>query len=329
MMDTTIRLDELLGKGSSITDKQAKEAATLLLSLYSETQDESKAAEYLMKFNTKVCSPFFEAAVRDLDPETQIQPIHSAMCSTKAYIANVRYAATDRGFRLAAILIKNDLSIARNVLTRTIADAEKAGQFDEKVVNKFKEHVVKYCGSLEPIKALGEQPWSNPVDQRRFIRFIEQAVPGSDSSAAIGSASELLQIISSASKEAAVLFQSLSDNNGIIAALRKDVSDREARIADLQRRFDESQQTTRENEAHIADLSMRLKNSLQMDNISQSQELITLKSNLQNSLKVEYADYFISRDSECNPDTYGALIGSLARIFKTLRRYGIIIEKER
>ena len=94
----------------------------------------------------------------------------------------------------------------------------------------------------------------------------------------------------------------------------------------MRRKLDESQQLMRDNEARIDDLSGRLKNSLQMDNISQNQELITLKTNLQNSLKVEYADYIVSKDSECNPDTYGALIGSLSRIFKTLRRFGIVID---
>jgi uncharacterized coiled-coil protein SlyX len=150
----------------------------------------------------------------------------------------------------------------------------------------------------------------------------------------------LLKSLSSASKEAAILLKSLSDSNGTIALLRNDIESRDYRISELssvisernrdiaalQRNLEESQRTTRENESQIADLSERLKTSLQMDNISQNQELITLKTNLQNSLKVEYADYLSDNGSECNPDTYGALLGSLARIFKTLRRFGIIID---
>jgi chromosome segregation ATPase len=151
---------------------------------------------------------------------------------------------------------------------------------------------------------------------------------------------DLYKTLSSASKEAATLFQSLNDNNGTISMFRKDVASRDSQIAelsrilnennqiieDLQRKLNERHQEIRENEMRIDDLSERLKNSLQMDNISQNQELITLKTNLQNSLKLEYEDYLVSKDSECNPDTYGALIGSLTRIFKTLRRYGIIID---
>ena len=60
----------------------------------------------------------------------------------------------------------------------------------------------------------------------------------------------------------------------------------------------------------ITDLTERLKSSMQMDMISQSQELITLKADLANSLKLEYADY----------------LNSLTRIFRTLRRFGIMID---
>jgi uncharacterized coiled-coil protein SlyX len=158
--------------------------------------------------------------------------------------------------------------------------------------------------------------------------------------AAIDVAEELLKMLSSASREASVLLQSLSGSNGTIALLRNDVANRDARIVELsaavaernhdieemRRNISELQQSVHKSEAHNADLSERLKTSLQMDSITQNQELITLKNNLQNSLKVEYADYIANKDSEFNPDTYGALVGSLARIFKTLRRFGITID---
>ena len=151
---------------------------------------------------------------------------------------------------------------------------------------------------------------------------------------------DLYKTLTSASKEATVLLQSLNDSNGMVSLLRKDIESRDSRITeflatikeneliieDLQRKLDNRQQTILEKEASIDDLSGRLKNSLQMDSISQNQELITLKTNLQNSLKVEYSDYIASKDSECNADTYGAMLGSLARIFKTLRRFGIIVD---
>lgn len=379
-MDTIARLDELLGRASKISDRQAKEAAMLLLSLYSETQDSSRVADYLMKFKSTVCLFFFETAVKTLDPETQIQSIHSDICSTEAYKKNANHAATTRGFIISAVLIKNGVNIARAILMRTLVDVEKEGQFSDAVICNFKQNTVDYCGSLELIQALGEKTWNKPESRNRFLRFMEavnisnianispsksmndlavttasivpaipeplipskeqQAAPILANDATIRLTEELLRMLSSASKEAAELLESLSDSNGTISLLRKVVTNKDSRIAelsttigerdrtinDLQRKLNESQYLVRENEAHVADLSERLKNSLQMDNISQNQEMITLISNLKNSLKVEYADYLVSKDSECNPDTYGALIGSLTRIFKTLRRFGITME---
>jgi len=374
-----MRLDELLGRASKLTDAQAKEAATLLLSFYTEKQEKTNVADCLMKFKSTVCLFFFEAAITTLDPETQIQSLHLAICSTEAYKKNANHAATSRGFIITAVLIKNGVNIARSVLMQTLADVEKDGKFSDAVINNFKQNVVDYCGSLDHIKMLGDKDWDKPDSRRRFMRFMEevnnsivtvisppeskkdviisttttsplpisptphneqQIIPVSESNVAKGIADELLKTLINASKEAALLFQSLSDSNGTIALLRKDVASRDARIEefsktirknneiidDLHRKLDESKKVIRDNEAHIDDLSGRLKNSLQMDNISQNQELITLRTNLQNSLKIEYADYLVSKDSECNPDTYGALIGSLSRIFKTLRRFGIIID---
>jgi chromosome segregation ATPase len=158
--------------------------------------------------------------------------------------------------------------------------------------------------------------------------------------AALRTADELLSILTSASKEAATLLQSISGNNGTISLLRKDIASRDTKITELssiiserdhertelQRKITDVQNVLHDKENSVSDLSERLKTAMQMDNISQNQELLTLKTNLQNGLKVEYSDYLASKDVECNPDSYGALLGSLARIFKTLRRFGIIID---
>jgi septal ring factor EnvC (AmiA/AmiB activator) len=185
---------------------------------------------------------------------------------------------------------------------------------------------------------------NTPTAQQPFLPE-EAKEPSSDvgvsaSDATLELAGELIKTLSSASKEAAILAKSLSDTNGTIALFRKDIANRDSQIAELsstismrertieelERKLNGERQTVREKDDRISDLSERLKNSLQMDNISQNQELITLKANLQNSLKVEYSDYLASKEVECNPDTYGALLGSLARIFRTLRRYGVIID---
>ena len=172
-MDTMVRLDELLGRASKISDGQAIEAATLLLSFYSETQDKAKVANYLMKFKWTVCLSFFEAAIKTLDPDTQIQSLHAAICSTDAYRNNKNHVATSRGFIITAILIKNRISFARAVLMRTLADVEKDGKFSETVINNFKQYVVEYCGGIDSIKVLGDKEWKNKETHNRFVRFLQ------------------------------------------------------------------------------------------------------------------------------------------------------------
>lgn len=392
MINTIARLDELLDRASKLTDKQAKEAAQLLLPLCSDSKNCAKAADYLMKFKPAFCLAFFEAAAKTLDHETQLKPLFSAMRSTQAYRKNVNHAATSRGFIAAAVLIKNGAGIARETLMLTIADVEKDGKFSEAVIKHFEKHVLDYCGSFEMIKALGGESWNDKdkADQSRFMRFIN-AVEGkkvetdaraevrtevhidaraddreevhtdaradvreeisdddrtdarpearADAHAALGLTAEIITNLSRASKEAAILTQQLSDTNGTLALLRNAIETKDARIAellsaigdkeraliDLDTALNQHKLTLREKEESMADLSQRLKNSLQMDAISQGQELITLKTNLQNSLKVEYSDYLALKEEACNADTYGALIGSLARIFRVLRRLGITI----
>lgn len=151
---------------------------------------------------------------------------------------------------------------------------------------------------------------------------------------------ELLKMIESSNREALKLFQTLSESNGTIAILRGQVSDHDTRITDLKAKLyerdgqitelhsvaDKARYVCDEQQSKIADLTERLKTAMQMDSISQNQELITLKSDLANSLKLEYTDYLNDKDAECNPDTFGAFRSSLTRIFKTLRRFGIMID---
>jgi chromosome segregation ATPase len=146
--------------------------------------------------------------------------------------------------------------------------------------------------------------------------------------------------LTSASKEASTLLKSLHESNGTIDLLRRDILLRDTKIAELssiisernndinvlEQKHEESQKAIENNEVQVSDLTERLKNAMQMNNISQNQELITLKTNLQNSLKVEYTDYLAGKDAEYNKDNFEASLASLTRIFKILRRFGIIID---
>jgi len=74
----------------------------------------------------------------------------------------------------------------------------------------------------------------------------------------------------------------------------------------------------------IQHLGEQLDAAMQGDGISQNQTLITLKTELANSLKSEYENYLSDRDLDYNPDTYESFRGSLTRIFRALKRFEII-----
>jgi len=81
-----------------------------------------------------------------------------------------------------------------------------------------------------------------------------------------------------------------------------------------------------EKKKEIDDLTGRLRTALQMESISKSQELITLKNDVSEALKLEYADYTISKERSYNEDLFEAYRAMLSRIFRALKRYGITCE---
>lgn len=153
-------------------------------------------------------------------------------------------------------------------------------------------------------------------------------------------AETLVSTLSTASHELNTLLATMRESYGTITILKNTINERDLQIKELREALVQCEQQTASlkdtiskyesviagEQAKVDDLTERLKFSLQMDEVAQNQEMLTLKTNLANSLKLEYADYINSKEEECNPDTFGALQGSLARTFKILRRHGISIE---
>lgn len=105
--------------------------------------------------------------------------------------------------------------------------------------------------------------------------------------------------------------------------LRTAVSEKEHRVVSLISEVAVKDKQLTEKNGQIEDLTQRLRTSLQMDSISKSQELITLKNYISEALKLDYADYTKSKDGPYNEDLFEAYRSTLTRIFKLLKRYGI------
>lgn len=193
-----------------------------------------------------------------------------------------------------------------------------------------------------PTATTTSQKYTTTHSVAKTVPLVAEPVPTplkADDSA-VTQTTELLKLLERSHCEAQKLFQTLNQSNGAIMTLREQVGDRDnciakldaeiqerdKQIADLHSVAAKARDMNDELQSKISDLTERLKLSMQMDTISQNQELITLKSDLLNSLKLEYDDYLHDKDIECNSDTFGAFRSSLTRIFKTLRRFGIVFD---
>jgi hypothetical protein len=125
----------------------------------------------------------------------------------------------------------------------------------------------------------------------------------------------------------------LSENKSSIESLANSLNIKETELGVLRNNV---AQKERQNESLISeiaemkkkndDMTERLRTALQMDGISKSQELTTLKNDISEALKLEYADYTKSRERPCDEDLFEAYRATLSRIFKVLRRFGISCE---
>lgn len=132
----------------------------------------------------------------------------------------------------------------------------------------------------------------------------------------------------------------LLKTNEVIDTLRRQVRDRESEIQRINqelknskgesfslRRDLESKQKEIDNcYERIEDLENRLKSVFEMDDSIRSQELMTLKKDVADAIRMEYLDYKDS-DQTFNEDNFVANSASLERVFKFLIRFGFEIDK--
>ena len=108
-----------------------------------------------------------------------------------------------------------------------------------------------------------------------------------------------------------------------ISAVKSDLAEKERCAASLAIEIGMKEKQLTEMNRQIADLTERLRTSLQMDEISKSQELITLKNDISEALKLDYADFAKSKENPYSEDLFEAYRSTLTRIFKLLKRFGI------
>jgi len=111
----------------------------------------------------------------------------------------------------------------------------------------------------------------------------------------------------------------LLTNDAELSTLRADIKQKEQLNVSLLSEI-------AENKKEIDDLTERLRTALKMDGIAKNQELATLKNDVSEALKLEYANYTKSKERAYNEDLFEAYRAMLSRVFRVLRRHGISCE---
>jgi chromosome segregation ATPase len=111
-----------------------------------------------------------------------------------------------------------------------------------------------------------------------------------------------------------------------LASARTELLDNEKQIDLLENDLKSCGNSICEAEEKISDLTERLRASFQMDERTNNQELIKLKNDISETLKLEYSDYVKSKQAEYSADMFEVYRAILSNIFKRLRRFGINCE---
>jgi hypothetical protein len=329
------------------SQSQVQEGARLLLDLNRQDSDKVMVAAYLCSLHYSVCQRFFELAVLEL-PVEQIQAIWAAVRQNAKYKQNNNFVGSLRAFATAAVLIKTKHQFARTLLMEAVGDAEKNGLLPAKALEYFCKRVVDYC-QLSVLNELGEQDWDNPDQREKYRRLIGSAIGQMskvqpiaqlpERQSAVAASPEFLEVNSllktaqRANEELRTLLRTIINTNETHVTLRKQITDREEQISEKDRKIAELQVEVAGHESTIVnmqakndDLKERLAITLQLDTSANNQELITLRTDISNALKLEYQDYLDSKTMDFSPDQYEAFKASLFRIFKTLKRFHINFE---
>lgn len=244
-------------------------------------------------------------------------------------VNNFRKLVVDKG-GLPLILalfeqVTNDAVVCKECEQRRFARFLKA--MDDKTIVTTKEEVSTSAQNSELI----EQPSSGSGQ----LGNIDSA-PEPKSTKKYDSA-EMVSKIEKTQQDILASIRRLADNRSSIDSLaatlacrddelnslRTAVSEKEHHVVSLVSEVAVKEKQLSEAKGQIEDLTQRLRASLQMDNISKSQELITLKNDISEALKLDYADYTKSKDSPYSEDLFEAYRSTLTRIFKLLKRFGI------
>jgi len=241
------------------------------------------------------------------------------------------------------IIDANGLSFIQKLFEVVNADSFEAKSFDKRRFERFLDAVVDRTVTLTAeastvSSAAASQSKTAKKEEQALTPLVNEDEKPKSTVAQIPQGS--LAKIETTQSEILSALRKLTENRTAIDSLSLQVQKKDAEIAAAQAMLREkekqlstaslelkkSKDELSSSEAQVSDLTDRLRTSLNMDEISKNQELVTLKNDISEALKLDYSDFMGTKSSECSQDLFEAYRSTLTRIFKLLKRFGITCE---
>lgn len=315
-------------KGEGKADN--KNAVAALISLV-KSDDVRQVAKYLSALHFSVCQNFFLEYCDEASDEEIYDIAAALMEDDNVKSKNTMLFLYPKGFSaIFSLTEKQKFSPAKMIISRILAKADGKKGYAPGAITVFNKIFVSQKDSAG-LKELHKQMKSGKIKSdkaeiERLGRFLEFAlVSNHEKTKTKEILSDLPKVDSSVrftEQINEIGFQMLSNieksQTDIIALLKKLSAESEARAA--------SASENAELRKKVDELSERLRVSLQMNDVSKNQELVTLKKEISKAVKLDYADFEKSKDKNHSKDLYKVYKSMLSRIFKQLRRLDISFE---
>ena len=310
-------------KGEGKTDNRNAVAALMSLGTSNE---EKHLAKYLAGLHYSVCQNFFLEFCTAASDEEINNLINELLDDERMKTKNPTLFLYPKGLSAVySLTIKEKYAPAFSVMNKILAKAEGKKGFAESIraISK-KIFTVDFAGLDELCNQLNSGKLkSKKEDRERLERFLEFVKVGNYEKA------KTKEILTEMPKQEAsirfaeqineIAFNMLSNiektQDEVVAMLKKLTADNEfknkqgSESIELRKKVDE--------------LTERLRTSLQMNDVSKNQELLTLKSEISKAVKLDFADFERSKDKGHSKDLFKVYKSMLARIFKQLKRLDI------
>lgn len=351
-----------LTKKAKLNKTDVKNASAMLLEVHNQSEDVNQVCDFLMGLSIDVSHTFFSENYSDISEYDGVNDLITGLTNNALFKKNGRDCSLGRGIAILNVCLenKNYDPCVELLLSTLLALVIKKNNYKASFITTFDKKIISSTG-VDFLKLNFKEENKNNLFY--FIKQLEASNLISTSTQEVGSIYDeyLAKKDEIKPTEGKV---TITDLDKSIKELQNIIGDMAKKIVELNDKIDgntdssttepeptptvstnqdvvitdTSSNTSDDSETELlkklledekkktSDLIEKLELSFNIDVTQQNQELLTLKTNIYNGLKLEFDTFNENNDCECNDDNFIAYRSTIMRMFRTLKRLGITFE---